>query len=589
MLLRLRRVKRRRPQRVQLNPYQCRAIAVSGHCTILACPGSGKTTVLAKRASNLLLNEPNGRLFAVTFTKDAASDLKKRILAECLGAGNRIVVGTFHSLAYSQLKSYLRPLPKLINDGSRRALLRRCYVQHETEIPFENIASIIDDAKSRLGVPVFKDEGVQNIYAEYCDILKSENAMDFSDIILMAVRMMHERPETRLPGRWMLADELQDMDNGQMEWLLSHGRNGVEITGVGDDDQSLYSFRSALGYEGLNTVTAQLSSTEMTLPINYRCPPNILGCAAKLIWHNKERADKKIAAHKTVDGEFHILRCADRFDEFDRMVQKIMAHKNDWAVLARTNTILDSAEVALVGAGISCIRVGGKSIWEYSIGSVFMGLMRSVVDDSWTGVANVLVQFGLRSTLINQHSKDTTETESGCIDRLYSLKMMIEERKDSDSSASKAVNALYHGFLAWNKCERKGMANLIIYGIAEHLSSVCKNEKQLKFLETLKSAVLKIPGSLKQKLTLIGMNLPDTREPPYVQLMTVHGSKGLEFENVWIMAVEEGNLPHTDAREEDERRLLYVGMTRTKNRLILSSSIEDGMESRFLFEAGLAR
>jgi superfamily I DNA/RNA helicase len=571
-----------------LNPYQNRAIAVCGHCTILACPGSGKTTVLAKRASNLLRNAQKGRLFAVTFTKDAAADLKKRILNECVGAGNRIVVGTFHSLAYSQLKNYLRPLPKLLDDGSRRALLRRCYVQHNTEVTFDNISSLIDNAKSKLGNPVFNDNDVQSIYEEYCDVLKSENAMDYADIMRLTVQMMHDRPETKLPAKWLLADELQDMDNAQMEWILSHGRNGTEITGVGDDDQSLYTFRSALGYDGLNTVTAQLSSTEMTLPINYRCPPNILNSAAKLIWHNKNRADKKIAADKTEDGDFHVVRCADRFDEFDHMLSKIRAHKKDWAILARTNTLLDDVEVSLAGAGIPCIRVGGKSIWEYSIGSVFSGLIRSVVDDSWTGVANVLVLFGMSSTMVNQHSKDTINTYSSCVGRLYSLKTIVEAQKDFDHIVTNAVYSLYFGFQTWSKLEQKGRANLIIYGIAELLVKAYKTEKQQSLLKSLVGAVIKIPGSLKQKLTLIGMNTRDTSKSPFVKLLTIHGSKGLEFENVWIMAIEEGLLPHADAQEEDERRLLYVGMTRAMKRLFLSSSIEDGLESRFLYEAGLA-
>ena len=256
----------------------------------------------------MLQNETSGRLCAVTFSKDSANELKDRITDLCGTLGHRLAVGTFHSIALSQIKRFSKTYPKLLDDGTRRALLRRCYSQHSPDISFDDVVAAIDHAKSKIAHPSFSETEIEDIYQEYELVLKSENAMDFSDILLSAVRMMRDGEIPALPIRWLLVDEAQDMDEVQREWILFHGKNGVEVTLVGDDDQSLYSFRNALGYKGLLDITTALSSASMTLPVNYRCPPNILEHAARLIQCNKDRAPKQIGAHKTDLGELHIIR-----------------------------------------------------------------------------------------------------------------------------------------------------------------------------------------------------------------------------------------------------------------------------------------
>jgi superfamily I DNA/RNA helicase len=118
------------------------------------------------------------------------------------------------------------------------------------------------------------------------------------------------------------------------------------------------------------------------------------------------------------------------------------------------------------------------------------------------------------------------------------------------------------------------------------MTSFCGNPQQFSLLQGMDSSLSKLSGTLSQRLRYIS-SADTQRKATGIQLMTLHSSKGLEFDNVWIVGVEEGNLPHTDSSEEEERRLMYVGMTRAKNRLILSSAIEEGSESRFLDEAGL--
>lgn len=564
-----------------LNPHQERAVTATGHCTILACPGSGKTRVLSARAAYLLTNNPKGRLCAVTFTRDAAVELRSRILQACGPAhARRLADGTFHSLALAQIKRFGKGKPpRLLAEGERLAVLRRCWKQHAPDLTFESVIQGVDRVKSRLAPPIFSDSAMESVFHGYQDLMESEGAMDFSDLLLTTVRKMTSGEMPPLPIRWLLVDEAQDMDEIQMEWILLHGRAGIEVTLVGDDDQSLYAFRHALGYAGLQEVTFALSASETTLPVNYRCAPNILAHAAKLISHNKNRAPKKITAHKKDPGEINVLRFPDRWTEADQIANTIKNTDDDqdWAILSRTNLILDAAEVALSDMAINYSRSGGKSIWEHSIGSVFAGLLRSAVDDSWTGIANALSFCGIHAEWVNSHSR---RTSGGCAGRLEVAMEQVQE-----DAPRKTVVRLRMGLASWRDQIAKGRPALVIHGIAGFLADYCK-PNQLNMLRRLEASVVRMPGTLAQRLSVLGRN-NQARQQPTIQIMTLHSSKGLEFDNVWIMGCEDGNLPHTDSTEEDERRLLYVGMTRARSRLILSSAIEDGLESRFLEEAGL--
>lgn len=543
--------------------------------------------MLSERAGRLLSTNEKGRLCAVTFTRDAADELKERIIETCgKEHAMRLAVGTFHSLALSQLKRFCKKPPRLISEGERMAVLRRCWKQHAPEHPFEDVVKVIDAAKARVYPAPFSDPSLEAVYHGFEEIMASEGAMDFSDLILGSVRRMKSGEMHPLPVRWLLVDEAQDMDEVQMEWILMHGKSGIEVTLVGDDDQSLYAFRHAMGYAGIQEVTFALSATETTLPVNYRCAPNILGHAAKLIAHNQNRAHKKISAFKEDPGHIQVIKEPTRDAEVTRLAEIIAASGEGaaWAVLGRTNVILDAAEVALTSYGIRVSRSGGKSVWEHSIGSIFAGMLRSVSSGSWTGIANTLSFAGVQASEVNNHSTRTTGVTS-CLARLDAA----IEHAEKEGKERRTLNKLSMGMRAWMPLAKEGGTNLVIYGVGQFLSEYCKNN-QAKLLLNLQSSLVKLNGSIAQRLNFItrsNENKNDGSLEPKIELMTLHASKGLEFDNVWIMGCEEGNLPHTDSTEEDERRLMYVGMTRARKKLIISSAHEEGIESRFVEEAGL--
>lgn len=222
---------------------------------------------------------------------------------------------------------------------------------------------------------------------------------------------------------------------------------------------------------------------------------------------------------------------------------------------------------------------GGKSIWEHSIDSTFIGLMRSVHDNTWVGIANALQFAGVNEEWINEQSK---ASKGNC-----------EQRQD-DAVANSATDSTEHlvarqlraGITAWRDLIVGNRINLAIHGIAAFLSEYCK-PKHKPILQQLERSVTRLKGTLGQRLAYLSNSSNKTETRQAVQLMTLHASKGLEFDNVWIAGCEDGNIPHTDSPEEDERRLLYVGMTRARHRLVLSSATEEGFESHFLQEAGL--
>jgi superfamily I DNA/RNA helicase len=564
---------------IELNQYQARAVNAAGHCSVLACPGSGKTRVLSMRAARLLSENKTGRLCAVTFTRDAATELKTRILQLCgEREAQRLAVGTFHSVALSQIRRIKTSASiKLLSDGERMGLLRRCYSQYKCGTPFEEVLSAIDRAKSRLGEPTFEDIGVEDVYHAYQGLLATERGMDFSDILLTVVNGIRDESIKPLTVRWLLADEFQDADEIQAQWVIEHGKTGIETTIVGDDDQSLYSFRNALGYEGMQRVTRLLVSQEITLPVNYRCAPNILAHAATLISHNPNRASKAIEADRTASGSIKVHRAADRFDEAGRVVKAIKAStEQSWAVLARTNSLLEIVEAEMLVNAIPYRLSGGRSVWDGMVGSALVGLLKSLQSDNWTGMANALSMCGIKSELLNlDHS------HKSCDQMLEKIRKHVA----NDVRAIKIIESVRRGCGDWRKQMADGNTSLAIYAAANWLSQHLKSDRG-NLLRKLANIIAKLNGSLGQRLNTLTRLNNDTTITGVV-LSTLHGSKGLEFDCVWIIGAEDNNLPHPDSTEDEERRLFYVGMTRARDRLEISSSLEDGGESRFIMEAEL--
>jgi superfamily I DNA/RNA helicase len=499
---------------------------------------------------------------------------------------SRLAVGTFHSIALGQIRrNNLHGLGRLISEGERLSLIRRCWKQHAKRHSLESVIQAIDASKSRVDWKPSESPSIMAALATYGELLKAEGAIDFADLMLKAVRDMHSKSMPPLSVRWLLVDEAQDMDEIQIEWVKIHARQGIDVTLVGDDDQSLYSFRHATGYAGLLHISEFLSSAIISLPINYRSPDNIVQHANRLISHNVNRAPKSIEANRKTPGAINVMRVADRWSEAELIASRIGSDEDidSWAILGRTNSILDKVEIAFVERTLPYIRLGGKSVWEKTVGSTLLGLLHSVAAGTWTGIANTLFYCGMAPTVVNDISLIRPEILG--IERLDAI---IQNHLGSiDSSADRdLLIALHIAMRGWDQQARLDRPVLVIHAVTAWLAGRAAGE-DASLLQRLEGILCRMTGRLLNRLVTVQSRRQSLNGG--AAIMTMHAAKGLEFPNVWILGAEEGSLPHADATEEEERRLFYVGMTRTKGQLIVSSAADEGPVSRFVAEADLHR
>lgn len=579
-----------------LNASQRDGVLAQGHCLISAGPGSGKTRVLAARAAHLLEREPQARVCAVTFTADAAKELDERIRASCPAeAGKRLYTGTFHSLCLRQLKRARRSV-RLANEFQSRDFIRRAHgLVAPEDATFDDALDYVQARKaSRERPPVACPETAREleaVFARYQTMLQEAKLRDFADLILDAVDGMADGSIPGVPARFMLVDEFQDSDPIQLEWVLAHVALGTEVTVVGDDDQSIYGWRHAMGYEGMRTFLARTRGQHVNLGTSYRCAPQILGASQKLIVNNTHRVEKSLRTASRSQGRIRLVRTAGSTDskadsrsgEIREMATTIKhgGTPGEWAVLARTNAILNEVEIGLTGLGVMCKRLGGKSFWSSRYAALYLDLIRSVSGRHRAGVEMALSTSGVRPTDIERLRHIN----------LYTVTKTQAAQAGLSPASVEKVRTLADRLREWGALARDGKESLACFGAAEWLN---ENTRTAFPFETCATTLVALEGSLGQRAAWVerarnSVSQHDGDDTPgMVTLATLHASKGLEWPRVWIMSCHDGVIPHHDSPLEEERRLMYVGMTRAKIELVLSISLGKGMSpSPFLDEAGV--
>ena len=574
---------------MDLNGPQRQAVEEDGHVLVSACPGAGKTRVLASRAARLLASDDTGRLAAVTFTRDAAGELRKRILAGRPQDGKRLAAGTFHGLAYKQLlQSGFKA--RILSEHEYRDVLRRIWETDAPEMQVDEFQELVEQWKSTTAPAPTNGPGAV-AFRKYQEWLATHHAMDFADILLKAVAGLRAGTLKPLPVRWLLVDESQDMDEVQYAWLKAHSATGILVTMVADDDQSIYGFRHALGYGGLMRFVADHKARQITLPINYRCAPEILGPSARLISHNQDRVNKAIQSAKPPGGSLQVRIFAKRDGEAVAVAQAIRENPAAWAVLARTNRLLDAVERECGVEHIPFQRRGGNGFWETHHVAFLLSLLRSVVDESWVGLRQALQWCGIKTDdvhLLQTLLANVPKTQWAA--RLARPPAAIADRLaiafPPKSPARRVAWTLMSGYADWVDLTAVHRDNLVLTG-ARRFCEKAAPERAREPCGWALQALERMPGSLRARLAMVSQTRSREHKEGSVVLATLHAAKGLEFPNVWMIAVEEGTLPHPESASDEERRLCYVGMTRAETRLVVSYAVDGGGRSRFLDEAGL--
>lgn len=560
-----------------LNRQQNRAIITPGHLLVLAIPGSGKTRVLTERACHLLDKCRQKHIIAVTFTREAAKEFKARISKLIPDTKGVITIGTFHALALEQLRETKLP-QKLINDATRLTILRHIWKHSGKGLDLNAIGHAIEQHKSQTTANSEEAETL-DIYHAYQEALRRKNAIDFQDLLIQAVEGMKKGTIAPLFGNTLLVDEFQDTDSVQYAWIKAHAQH-MDVTVVGDDDQTIFSWRHAMGYQGMCLFEREFSATRIQLELNYRCCPEILAVADKLIQYNQKRCRKELCAYKPKGGKVHAFSYSNDLDEAMDIAKIARVDPNNTAVLSRVNRRLDLIEKTLTSADIPYYRIGGKRLWERRHVGVLLDLLGSIHDRSNLGIEHSLVFAGFDETEI-------TTIYSMTNDQLINIiKPDLPQQQLMKPAHEKILASFKKSLNGWRQQYAKKYTDLLIYDATEWLSKHAPSTRQKEDITIAGDVLAQMRGSLAVRLTSI-KNLTRKKTHEGVALMTLHGAKGLEFKRVWMMGVEERILPHEDAETEEERRLCYVGVTRAMEYLYLSAATSSNPASRFFDEMGL--
>ena len=619
-----------------LSPRQREAVlAVAGPVLVLAGAGSGKTKVITHRIAHLICDRGVAaeRILAVTFTNKAADEMQARAIALAGDVARRSCISTFHSFCVRVLRRDgprvgLRREFVIFDDGDQlglmREILRDLNISERVTAPRRALAWI--SRRKNSGSPAAAEEDdpgmLERVAGEYQRRLTARAALDFDDLLLRSAALLGQDPETREAYRrrfpHVLIDEYQDTNRPQYE-IVRHlvGPEG-NVTVVGDEDQSIYSWRGA----DINNILAFEKdfpgARVIRLEDNYRSTQAILDAAGALVAHNRKRKGKVLRAQRAA-GEAVLVRTAtDEFDEATWVAQQAAgAQKNGRvAVLFRMNAQSRLVEEALLRAGVPYVVVGGLAFYARKEIKDVLAYLRLLVNGrdvaSFRRVVNVPARgLGERTIeplcrLVEQRGLDVWQAvETAIAEGLLTTRAIPALQRFAD-----ALGGLRQEMSVLTP---KAMIERVLAATeyVRHLTQddPASAEERLANLAELVDAAadfeLRETGAslvgFIDRVSLLASADQKTAAGA-VSLLTLHAAKGLEFETVFLLGMEEGLLPHarslhSDDGLEEERRLCYVGMTRARDRLLLSRTQtrqifgrrQSTLASRFLGEAGLVR
>ncbi|WP_160064626.1 DNA helicase Rep [Psychromonas sp. L1A2] len=615
---------------MKLNPGQDAAVkTISGPCLVLAGAGSGKTRVITNKIAYLIqhCDYLAKNIVAVTFTNKAAREMKERV-SETLGRkeSRGLMVSTFHSLGLEIIKREIKTLGMkagftLFDDQDTLALLKELtekQLKEDTDL-LKALVTQISNWKNALILPPQakkQAKGERDVIFAHCyDLyqrqLKAYNALDFDDLIVLPTLLLKFKEEVRLRWqkkiRYLLVDEYQDTNTSQYELIKSLVGERARFTVVGDDDQSIYSWRGA---RPENLVLLQRDFPQLKvikLEQNYRSSQRVLKAANVLIANNPHEFDKRLFSELAYGESLKVLLAKNEQNEAERVVMEISGHKfmnganfKDYAVLYRGNHQSRLLEKVMMENRIPYKISGGTSFFARSEVKDIMAYLKLLVnhddENAFIRVVNkpprgigavsreklgnyanlrhismfsASFELGLEQTL-NGKSLHTLQAFT-CW--LVELNDRLKKEDDIDVVRDLIRDIGYEDWLYENspspKAAEMQMKNVstLFKWVTEMLKGDDLDEEM-----TLEQVVARL--TLRDMLS----RNESEEELDQVQLMTLHASKGLEFPYVYMIGMEEGLLPHQVSIDEDnveeERRLAYVGITRAQKELTFTLAKE---------------
>jgi ATP-dependent DNA helicase Rep len=615
---------------MKLNPGQNEAVKyVTGPCLVLAGAGSGKTGVICKKIAYLIekCDYKARNIAAVTFTNKAAREMKERVVKMMDKKLTRgLTVSTFHSMGLDIIRKEIKTLGykpgfTLFDDQDSLSLLKELtneQLDGDKDL-LSKLQSMISNWKNDLLLPdaaiKMASDADTTMYAEFYQLyqkhMKAYNALDFDDLILAPTLLLKHFPEVRARWqkkiRYLLVDEYQDTNASQYELVkLIAGEEGL-LTVVGDDDQSIYSWRGAkpqnLVLLGEDFPQLKLIKLEQ----NYRSSGRILKCANTLIANNPHVYDKALFSELAYGVELRVIQAKNEEHEIERVVGELIGHKflnkskfKNYAILYRGNHQSRLLEKSLMLNRIPYKISGGTSFFSRSEIKDMMAFLRLLVnpddDNAFLRIVNVprreigpttLEKLGNYANM-RQISMFAASFELGLEQHLTGrglvhvqrfTRWLVEtgdhaERGDTPAVLRAMIREINYEDWLYDTSPSPKAAEMRMKNVTQLFSWVTQ------MLEGDDENDLMLLPEIVIRLTLREMmeRGEDEDDADQVQLMTLHASKGLEFPYVFLIGMEEGLLPHQTSMDEgnveEERRLAYVGITRAQRELIFTYARE---------------
>ncbi len=597
------------------------AETLDGPVLILAGAGSGKTRALTFRVANLMDHGvPAWQILALTFTNKAAKEMKNRV-AELIGAekADEAWISTFHSTCARILRrdieklGYSRSFVIYDDDDQGRVLKEILKHQNidENFLPIRELRAKIGDAKNKLYSPdewfmhSARDRRSSMIHDVMCDYekrMKTLNALDFDDLLIKTLELLADHPpvlqQYRERFRYVMVDEYQDTNKAQYELIRLITAESRNLCVVGDDDQSIYGWRGADIRNILDFETDYPDAKVIKLEQNYRSTGNILDAANQVIANNEGRKDKKLWTEHSDGEKIELYRASDEHDESMwiagqiRSLQQNGARYGNCAILYRANAQSRVPEEMLMRSNIPYKVFGGQKFYERKEIKDILAYLRVIVNPADDISLSRIINVPKRSI------GDTTvqALAEAAAERDLPLYGVLNEPPESLGTRAKSSVSAFFGMMTLLGAMKEAMeltefVDLLIEktGLEEQYRKEDTEEAadRIENMNEFRNGIREyaenedeptLEGYL-ENVSLVTDLDRETDSRGYVTMMTLHSAKGLEFDNVFIPGLEENIFPsmrslNEENRLEEERRLMYVGITRARKRLFLSCASE---------------
>jgi superfamily I DNA/RNA helicase len=601
-----------------LNPPQREAVmSTRGPVLILAGAGTGKTKVITHRIAYLIEQGVAPRqILALTFTNKAAREMKER--AQRLLQGVRpkeeirqLFAGTFHSFCVLMLRRYIDRLGykanfTIMDEGDQMGILKKILGPSAKKggDSANRVKFLISLAKNKGIRPeqASHDALLARVYRRYQQELKALNAVDFDDLLVLMLDLLVQHPDVRgalrAQYKYLMVDEYQDTNGLQYQIVRQLASDTHDVCVVGDDDQSIYSWRGAENSHILEFERDFPGAKIIKLEQNYRCTPRILAAANHVIGNNARRRSKKLWADGPPGDPIWLVNAADEQDEASWVVEDIVEAREElnlrWeeiAVLYRANHLSRTFEMELRRLRVPYRIVGGQAFYERrEVKDILAYLQMMAAPDNDAALLRSVntPARGIGAASVESLIKMSQAAGTSVWQVLQGDLTTIAPRAYPGLTSYRELVRDFQGRFArstdWAATFRE-MVEAI--GYFEDLKRTCRDHEEYQsrvenvqgLVSSLATYKEKAPeGTLQgfiDAMLLNDLEEKDEKEDGYgVTLMTFHGAKGLEFTRVYLVGLEEGILPHErvkmEGNIEEERRLFYVGITRAKKWLILT-------------------